>query len=71
MIADIVRGLRDVMLLAEKLKDTTELAKQADRRSIELGERVARVEAVLDYALHGKMPSLRRRPDALPGPDRD
>ncbi len=51
-----MRGLRDIMLVAEKLDRTTTLAKEADQRSIALGERVARVEAVLDYALHGSVP---------------
>jgi hypothetical protein len=67
MISDIVRGLRDIMLLAEKLDSTTRLAKEADRRSIALGERVARVEGVLDYALHGS-PLERPRPGSLPPP---
>lgn len=48
-----MRGLHDIMLLSEKLKDTANLAKQADQRSIEVSERLARVEALLDYALHG------------------
>ena len=70
MISDIVRGLRDIMLMAEKLDSTTKLAKEADQRSIALGERVARVEAVLDYALHGT-PLGRPRPGALPSPGTD
>ena len=53
MISDILRGLRDIMVLSEKLANTTEIAKQADQRSIALGVRMARVEAVLDYALYG------------------
>lgn len=69
MIGDVMRSLRDLMLVAERLNDTTALAKQADQRSIELGERLARVEAVLDYALHGTAPSARRRPDSLQGPN--
>lgn len=68
MIGEILRGLRDIMVLAEKLDNTTELAKQADRRSIELGERMARVEAVLDYALHGIGPRETSSPATLPSP---
>ena len=71
MIGDILRGLRDIMLMAEKLDRTTNLAKEADRRSIELGERVARVEAVLDYALHGTSPGRAARRGALPSPEGD
>ena len=69
MISDIVRGLRDIMLMAEKLDRTTNLAKEADRRSIELGERVARVEALLDYALHGTTPGRAARRGSLPLPE--
>ncbi len=67
MIGDIVRGLRDIMLMAERLDHTTELAKDADRRSIELSNRVARGEAVLEYALHGAVPmrGSRNTPPAL------
>lgn len=71
MIGDIVRGLRDIMLMAEKLDRTTSLAKEADQRSITLGERVARVEAVLDYALRGTVPARGDRQGALPSPRGD
>ncbi|WP_375428761.1 hypothetical protein [uncultured Sphingomonas sp.] len=56
MISDILRGLRDIMVLSEKLANTTAIAKQADQRSIAFGDRLARVEAVLQYALHGNLP---------------
>lgn len=70
MIGDILRGLRDIMVLTERLATTTELAKQADRRSIDLGERLARVEAVLEYAMRGAAPRP-SAPPPLPDPPRD
>ena len=69
MISDILRGLRDIMVLSEKLANTTEIAKQADQRSIALGDRLARVEAVLQYALHGAPPKGSAPFPTLTGPD--
>ena len=59
MIGDLAKGIREVLILTERVDGALDLARQADKRSLENRERIVRMEAILEIAL--------KRQPKLPG----